>query len=176
MQADVTSFCDSFKAMDYEAMYALTLNQTKYFNDIYNPDAQESEVLFQAMADNLQYEVGECEIDGSEASVSTRITNIDTNALMGDVLNDYFEQCEADPDNIDNINVLDIINEHLNDPEIQMCHADTVFNFEKQDGKWVMDDNIMIYDDVTGGYLTYYFQVNMMAMSEFEDAETSTAE
>ncbi len=175
MKADVTAFCDDFKKMDFDAMYALTQDQTKYFNEIYIPDAEESEVLFKAMADNLEYEVGECEIDGSNASVSAKISNIDTNALMGDVLNDYFDQCEADPENIDNINIVDIINAHLSDPDIKRREADTVFNFVKKDGKWSIDSNVMIYDDITGGYMTYYFQVNMVAMSEFEGMETTTA-
>lgn len=175
MQTDVVSFCDDFKAMDFDSMYALTNDQTKYFNDIYIPGAEESEILFQAMADNLEYEVGECEIDGSNATVNAKISNVDMNVLMGDVLNDYFDQCEASPDNIDNINIIEIINNHLSEPDLQRREADTVFNFVKEDGKWAIESNVMVYDDITGGYMTYYFQVNMAAMSNFADSETTTA-
>lgn len=175
MQADAAAFCQSFKDMNFDAMYELTHDKTKYFNEIYVPDAEGSEILFQSMADNLEYEIGECEIKGNNASVTAQLSNVDMNIAMGDVLNDYFAQCEADPDNIDNINLDDIIAEHVNDPGAQRRYADTVFDFVKQDGKWLLESNVMIYDDVTGGYMTYYFQANMAVNSNFEDVEGTTA-
>lgn len=169
MQADAAAFCQDFKDMDFDAMYELTHDKTKYFNEIYVPGSEGSEMLFKSMADNLEYEIGECEIKGDNASVTAQISNVDMNIAMGDVLNDYFEQCEADPDNIDNISLDEIIDEHVNADDAQRRSADTVFNFIKQDGKWVLESNVMIYDDVTGGYMTYYFQANMAVDSSFDN-------
>lgn len=176
MVSDAAAFCQNFKDMDFQAMYDLTHDKTAYFNDIYVPGAEGSEILFKSMADKLEYEIGECEIDGKNASVSAHLSNVDMNVAMGDVLNDYFERCEADPDNIDSISIDEIIDEHVNAEDAQRRDADTVFNFIKQDGKWVLESNVMIYDDVTGGYMSYYFQANMAVDSNFstENTETTT--
>ena len=179
MIADSKAFCEDFKNMDFDAMYALTHDGNKYFNDIYVPDAEGSEALFEAMADNLEYEIGECTIKGKNASVSAYVSNIDMNIIMSNVLNEYFELCEADPENINNIKLDDIIYDKAYDPVAQRRNANTVFNFIKQDGKWVMESNVMIYDDVTGGYMTYYFQANVAAnsaMSGVEDESEAASE
>ncbi len=167
MQADAGKFCQSFKDMDFNAMYSLTHDETEYFNEIYVPGGEGSEAVFSAMADNLQYEIGECKIDGKNAVVNAKISNVDMNIAMGNVLNDYFARCEAEPDNIDNISLDDIIEENINKPDAQRRDADTVFNFVKQNGEWVLESNVMIYDDITGGYMTYYFQANMAVDSNF---------
>jgi hypothetical protein len=165
MISDANAFCEDFKNMDFDAMYALTHDGTKYFNDIYVEGTDGSELIFQAMADNLSYEIGECTIDGENASVNAKISNLDMNQVMSDVIDEYFELCEANPDDIDSIDINEILTKHLNDPETARHSSDTVFNFIKKDGKWVIESNVMIYDDVTGGYMTYYFQVNMANMT-----------
>lgn len=161
MQADVSAFCEDFKNMDFDGMYNLTHDKNPYFNDIYQSDADGSIILFQAMAKNLTYEIGECEVKGKNASVNAKINNLDMNTIMNEVLTEYFEKCEADPDNIDSIDLNSIITEHTESPDAPRNEKNTVFNFIKQDGKWVLESNVMIYDDITGGYMTYYFQANV---------------
>lgn len=161
MQADAASFCEDFKNMNFEGMYNLTHDKNPYFNDIYQPDADGSSILFDAMAKNLTYEIGECEINGENAEVNAKISNLDMNTIMNDVLADYFKKCEDEPDNIDNIDLNAIIKEHTEREDAPRRERDTVFNFIKQDGKWTLESNVMIYDDVTGGYMTYYFQANI---------------
>ncbi len=175
MQADAAAFCQNFKDMNFEAMYELTNDKTKYFNQIYVPDTEGSEMVFRSMADNLRYEIGECEIDGKNATVNAKISNVDMNNAMSNVLNEYFEECEENPENIDNISLEAIIDKNVNDPEAIRREADTVFNFIKQDGEWVLESNVMIYDDVTGGYMTYYFQTDLAVNSSFADVETTTS-
>ena len=51
-----------------------------------------------------------------------------------------------------------ILDEALKNP--QPFEKDTSLDFVKQDGKWVIEDNVGVYDDLSGGYLTYCFSVN----------------
>lgn len=161
MQADATTFCEDFKNMDFQGMYNLTHDQNPYFNDIYTPDSPTNQLLFETMANNMTYYIGECTVDGKNATVKAKIENLDMNTIMNEVLADYFEQCDANPDNIDGIDLDQIIKEHTEKEDAPRQSKDTVFNFIKQDGKWVIESNVMIYDDVTGGYMTYYFQTNI---------------
>lgn len=174
MQADAAAFCQDFKEMKFDDMYALTNDGTKYFNDIYVPGAESNELIFKSMADNMEYEIGECTIDGKNASVKAKISNVNMNLAMSDVLNEYFAQCDADPDNIDNIDINKIIDDRVNSADAERRDADTVFNFVKKDGKWVIESNVMIYDDVTGGYMSYAFQANMSVNANFGDINTET--
>jgi hypothetical protein len=171
MIADADAFCSDFQNKDYKAMYALTHDEVEYFNGIYQEGTDGGDAIFDALSDNLEYEILDCKIDGDNASVNAKITNLDMENIMSSVINDFYEQCEANPDDIDSIDINSILDEHLNDENAPRKSEDTVFNFIKQDGKWVLESNVMIYDDVTGGYLTYYFQ---MTMGMQTDTETTT--
>jgi hypothetical protein len=172
---DANAFCSDFKNRDYSAMYELTQDKVEYFNGIYQEGTEGGDAIFNALSDNLEYEILDCTIDGENASVNAKITNLDMSSVMSDFLSDYYEQCEANPDDIDSIDVDAILDTHLNDENAERKSEDTVFNFIKQDGEWVLESNVMIYDDVAGGYLTYYFQMYMSAQSDGE-ATTDNAQ
>ena len=46
----------------------------------------------------------------------------------------------------------------FDDPEAPRIEKDTVFNLIEKDGRWIIESNIMIYDDITGGYMTFYYK------------------
>ena len=45
----------------------------------------------------------------------------------------------------------------------EVYDKDTSVDFVKENGKWIIEDNVGIYDDLSGGYLTYCFRVNYIA-------------
>ena len=54
-----------------------------------------------------------------------------------------------------------ILDENLKNTEVY--DKDTSVDFVKENGKWIIEDNVGIYDDLSGGYLTYCFGVNYIA-------------
>lgn len=164
----VEEFLQDFKNMDYEGMYALTQDGHQYFKDIYLEDNEGNNIIFSSLSENMEYEI--IEVDKSfwkkEATVEVKINNIDASAAMGDVITDFlntYEEYENELDEHDMDQVLnDIVEQRLSDPEAIRKETNTIFNLTQEGNKWVIDSNIMIYDDVTGGYLTYYFQNNFI--------------
>lgn len=162
----VTAFLEDFSNMDYEGMYELTQDKHQYFKDIYLDDNSDNTKIFKTLSDNIEYEVGDVETSfwNKDATVEVDIRNIDSKIAMNGIMTDLFSKYEEYEDELDQHDMdaeLDqIVEDRLNPETAPRTNTNTVFNLINQDGQWVIESNVLIYDDITGGYFTYYFQNN----------------
>lgn len=155
-------FVTYFKNKDFESMYEMTVYKDPYLAGTYDENSPIGQKLFGAMADNLNFEITGGSRDGNSAYVRAHVVTIDFNKLLTDVVSEYMEYCKTNAENLTSDQLGDalesILDEALKNP--QPFEKDTSLDFVKQDGKWVIEDNVGVYDDLSGGYLTYCFSVN----------------
>ncbi len=161
--AQAGEFAELFKAKDFEGMYAMTYYKDPYLAGTYDESSVIGSKLFDAMASNLTYEITGGERKGKNANVTLHIVTADFNTLLKNVVEEYTDYCKDNADTITDeemSQVLEsILDEHLKN--ITPYEKDTSIDFIKDKGKWVIEDNVGIYDDLSGGYLTYCFGVSM---------------
>ncbi len=155
-------FVEYFKNKDFESMYEMTVYKDPYLAGTYDEDSPIGQKLFNAMTDNLDFEITGSSRDGDSAYVRAHVVTIDFNQLLTDVVSEYMEYCVENSENLTS-ELMDealenILDEALENP--QPYEKDTSLDFIKQDGEWVIEDNVGVYDDLSGGYLTYCFSVN----------------
>lgn len=160
--SQVNEFVGYFKEKDFESMYAMTKYQDPYLAGTYDENSTISQKLFNAMSDNLTFEITGSSKNGSNAYVNAHITTIDFKQLLSDVVGQYTEYCKANGENITSDEMgqalESILDEALKNPT--PYDKDTSIDFIKENGKWIIEDNVGVYDDLSGGYLTYCFGVN----------------
>ncbi|MDO4300702.1 MAG: hypothetical protein Q4D26_04835 [Clostridia bacterium] len=155
-------FVDCFKAKDFESMYEMTVYKDPYLAGTYDENSVIGQKLFNAMADSLSFEITGGSRDGNDAYVNAHVVTVNFGSLLDDVVTEYTDFCKANAESITSDQMGEalesILDEALKNP--QLFEKDTSLDFVKQDGKWVIEDNVGIYDDLSGGYLTYCFGVN----------------
>ncbi len=156
----VTDFLEDFRAGNYDAMYDLTHDGYTYFNGIYNPDSASNAAMFRAFGSHLEYEIKDIAIDGKECDVTVHITNVDADKALTKVTATYLTLCDQDTnDELDKNDLLTQTTDYIfNADDAEKIEHDTVFNLIEKDKEWTIESNIMIYDDITGGYMTYVYK------------------
>ncbi len=156
----VVEFLEDFRDGNYPAMYELTHDKYKYFNGIYSSEVPSNSYMFNAFSRNLYYEVQDVSLVKGEAVVKVHTDNIDAEKVLNRITATYIQACMDDTEN--NLDKDELLLETtkfcFDSHDNERVEHDTVFNLIKQDGKWAIESNIMIYDDITGGYMTYYYK------------------
>ena len=156
----VTEFLEDFRVCNYDAMYELTHDKYQYFKGIYSSEVPTNSYMFGAFSRSMAYEVKDVSLVNGEAVVKVHISNIDAEKTLNKLAATYIQACEDDKEN--NLDKEDLLLQTtkfcFDDPDCDRIEHDTVFNLIEQDGKWAIESNIMIYDDITGGYMTYYYK------------------
>lgn len=156
-------FVEYFKNKDFESMYEMTEYKDPYLAGTYNEDSEIGKKLFSAIADNLNYEITGGMRDGKSANVKLHIVTVDFNNLLTNVVAYYTEFCKTESAGAMSSEELDEVLFGILDEELKNVVAfekDTQIDFVKKNGQWIIADNVGIYDDLSGGYLTYCFSVN----------------
>lgn len=156
-------FAELFKAKDFEGMYAMTYYKDPYLAGTYDESSVIGSKLFDAMASNFTYEITGGERKGKNANVRMHIVTADFNTLLKNVVSEYTAYCTDNADTITEDEMSQAL-EIILDEQLKNAtpyEKDTSIDFIKNDGKWVIEDNVGVYDDFSGGYLTYCFGVNM---------------
>ncbi len=157
-------FINCFKEKDFEGMYALTNDNYPYMSGLYNESDSLNKALFDAITDNLNVEITGGEDFGDTAKVSLKISNLDTESLLSNVVYQFTNLYKQNPDSYEKMD-MDAELEKIVNAQIGITpvkEKDSSIDFIKQEGKWVIESNIGIYDDLSGGFLTYYFNVNVV--------------
>lgn len=160
--SQANEFVEYFKSKDFESMYAMTKYQDPYLAGTYDENSTIGQKLFNAMSDHLTFEITGGSRKGNNAYVNAHVTTIDFKQLLTDVVGQYTEYCKANGENITSDEMgqalENILDEALKNPT--PYEKDTSIDFVKEKGKWIIEENVGIYDDLSGGYLTYCFGVN----------------
>jgi hypothetical protein len=154
------AFVEDFRACDFEGMYSLTNDEYAYFEGIYDEKNENANnrYLFNTMTDNLKVEVTKVDmVDDETANIYTNVSNIN----MYNVINDITKS--QDEENV----VQNTVEAHKDD----IVEKEVVFNFVKKDGNWVIESNLGIYSDLSGGYLQYVYEVSWLGMTGDEARE-----
>lgn len=163
-RAIVTEFLEDFRVCKYDEMYALTHDNYKYFNGIYTADVPANSYMFGAFSSNLAYDIQNVSVSNGEAVVKVHTSNIDAEKVLNNIAVTYIQACKDDTEN--NLDKDDLLLQtskfFFDSPDNERVEHDTVFNLIEKDGKWAIESNIMIYDDLTGGYMTYYYKNMVM--------------
>lgn len=159
----VDKFLQEFKNGEYENMYALTNDGAEYYSGIYVPEEKVNCLLFEFLSENLQYEIKSYETtDSNTAVVTVELTNVKISDLLDDIQTMYMEYCAANEDIIEDIDLNDLLYQiteyKFNSGEYETETKETEFTLTYKSGKWAIESGIIIYDDVTGGYITYYYK------------------
>ena len=146
-------------------MYEMTKDKNPYLAGTYDANSVIGRELFDAMTNSLKFEITSGSRNGKNAYVNAHITTINTEKLLTNVVNEYTEYCKSmgnslTSDDMDKA-LKTILDENLKNTEVY--DKDTSVDFVKENGKWIIEDNVGIYDDLSGGYLTYCFGVNYIA-------------
>ncbi len=162
---DITNqFIDRFKSKDFEGMYALTNDNYPYMSGLYKEDDALNKALFDAITDNLSVEITGSENFGDTAKVELKISALDTESLLSNIVYQFTNLYKQNPDSYEKMD-MDAELEKIVAAQIERTpvnEKDSSIDFIKKDGKWVIESNIGIYDDLSGGFLTYYFNVNIV--------------
>lgn len=149
----VDAFVKGFCSKDFEAMYNLTNDKYRYFDGLYDGENDNSVLLFDTMIKNLNFEVTKTEVSEDTANVYAHISTVNMYKVLSSL---------ASSDNAASPN---IIADTLKEYKDEKAEKDTVFNLIKQDGKWVIESNMGIYSDLTGGYLQYIYEISILGMT-----------
>lgn len=160
--AQANEFVEYFRQKDFDSMYAMTKYQDPYLAGTYDENSVIGEKLFNAMSDNLTFEITGGSKDGKNAYVNAHLVTIDFKELLTDVVSQYTDFCVANAESMTSDELGDalesILDEALKNPVVY--EKDTSIDFIKEKGKWIIEDNVGIYDDLSGGYITYCFGLN----------------
>ncbi|MBQ7265568.1 MAG: hypothetical protein IJS61_05665 [Firmicutes bacterium] len=157
-EATVESFITYFKDLDFQSMYELTDTGDAYYADAYRSDNAFNKRLFEAVAEDLEYEIVKSEATETAINVFVNCKTINMEKLMPQIVNEYKDRLLEAGEQADPNAILDeLITEKLSSPDLERVEKNTVFNFVKKDDNWVIESNVGIYDDLCGGYLQYMF-------------------
>ncbi|MBQ9518321.1 MAG: hypothetical protein IJR59_00300, partial [Firmicutes bacterium] len=156
----VKEFLEDFRICHYDEMYDLTHDKYQYFKGIYSEKVPTNSYMFGAFSRELSYDIKDVYLTDDEAVVTVHTSNIDAEKILNKIAATYIQACEDDTENnLDKDALLLSTTQYCFDsPDNERVEHDTVFNLIEQDGKWAIESNIMIYDDITGGYMTYYYK------------------
>lgn len=162
---DMTNeFINCFRDKDFEGMYALTNDNYPYMSGLYDENDSLNKALFDAITSNLNVEITGSENFGETAKVSLKVSALDTENLLSNVVYQFTNLYKQNPDSYENMDMDSelekIVNSQIGRTPVK--EKDSSLDFIKKDGKWVIESNIGIYDDLSGGFLTYYFDVNVV--------------
>ncbi len=155
-------FVNYFKEKDFESMYNMTVYKDPYLAGTYDENSAIGQKLFNAMSEHLNFEITGGSRDGKSAYVKAHIVTINFQKLLTNVVDEYADFCKENAETLTSDQLGDAL-ENILDEELKNAEPyekDTSFDFVKQDGKWIIEDNVGVYDDLSGGYLTYCFSVN----------------
>lgn len=155
-------FVNYFKEKDFESMYNMTVYKDPYLAGTYDENSPIGQKLFNAMSEHLNFEITGGSRDGKSAYVKAHIVTINFQKLLTNVVDEYADFCKENAETLTSDQLGDVL-ENILDEELKNAEPyekDTSFDFVKQDGKWIIEDNVGVYDDLSGGYLTYCFSVN----------------
>lgn len=155
-------FVNYFKEKDFESMYNMTVYKDPYLAGTYDENSAIGQKLFNAMSEHLNFEITGGSRDGKSAYVKAHIVTINFQKLLTNVVDEYADFCKENAETLTSDQLGDVLKNIL-DEELKNAEPyekDTSFDFVKQDGKWIIEDNVGVYDDLSGGYLTYCFSVN----------------
>ncbi len=159
----VEEFVEHFREHDFAAMYAMTNDSMAYFQDLYMPDNEYNKRIFDAMSENLYFEITSSEKKNDTINVYAKVSNIDMRQAIPQIRDKYLQLLSTAGEDADvNAMYTDVIEEVLSSSDLAYTEKETVFNFVKMNGNWVIDSNIGIYDDLSGGYLQNYFDMNIV--------------
>lgn len=160
--AQANEFVGYFKEKDFESMYAMTKYKDPYLAGTYDENSIIGQKLFDAMSDHLTFEITGGSRNGSDAYVNAHITTIDFKDLLTNVVSEYTQYCKLNAENASSEELSSalesILDEALQNPT--PFEKDTSIDFVKEKGKWIIEDNVGIYDDLSGGYINYCFGLN----------------
>lgn len=155
-------FVSYFKQKDFESMYEMTVYKDPYLAGTYDENSTIGQKLFNAMSESLNFEITGSKQEGDSAYVKAHIVTVDFNKLLKEVVSDYGEYCKENAETITSDQLGGILENILGEAlkNTTPYEKDTSIDFVKKDGKWIIEDNVGVYDDLSGGYLTYCFSVN----------------
>lgn len=159
-ETTVTDFLEDYKDMDFDGMYAMTHDAHPYFDGLYIPQSESNVYMFKTLSYDLDYQITDISINKKEAAVTVHTSNINVENVLNAITEEYLEAVKNDPEGKTDVDklFLDITQKHFDDPDNERIEKDTVFNLIEKDGHWTIESNIMIYDDITGGYMTFYYK------------------
>lgn len=166
--AQANQFVEYFKAKDFDSMYAMTMYQDPYLAGTYDENSPIGQKLFSAMSDHLNFEITGGSRDGKNAYVNAHIVTIDFNKLLTNVVADYTEFCILNTEGMTSDQLGEALENILDEAlkNVETYEKDTSIDFVKNKGKWIIEDNVGIYDDLSGGYITYCFSLNSSVIGE----------
>lgn len=157
-------FINAYSYKNFESMYEMTNDKYPYLSGMYNKDEKVNSMLFDALTDNLEVKITGGNDFGDTANVTLHIKTADAITILGNIVSDFTNLYKQNPDSYKNMDMdaelEKIVKSYTENPP--MTERDSQIDFIKQDGKWVIESNVGIYDDLTGGFLTYYFDVNVL--------------
>lgn len=155
-------FVNYFKEKDFESMYNMTVYKDPYLAGTYDENSPIGRKLFNAMSEHLNFEITGGSRDGKSAYVRAHIVTINFQKLLKGVVEDYASFCKENAETLTEDQLGDALESILDEAlkNVEPYEKDTSFDFIKQNGKWIIEDNVGVYDDLSGGYLTYCFSVN----------------
>jgi hypothetical protein len=152
------SFIQDYRNCDFEGMYSLTNDGYAYFEGMYDEENANNRYLFGAMTNNLDFEVTNVEINDDTANIYANVKNINMYNVISDITKDTSGSASI---------VSDTVDAHRDD----IVEKEVVFNFVKDGNNWVIESNLGIYSDLTGGYLQYIYEVSWLGMTGEEAKE-----
>ena len=157
-------FINAYSYKNFESMYEMTNDKYPYLSGMYNKDEKVNAMLFDALTDNLEAKITGGNDFGDTANVTLHIKTADAVTMLGNIVSDFTNLYKQNPDSYKNLDMdaelEKIVSACTENPP--MTERNSQIDFIKQDGKWVIESNVGIYDDLTGGFLTYYFDVNVL--------------
>ncbi len=157
-------FVNAYSYKNFESMYEMTNDKYPYLSGMYNKDEKINAMLFDTLTDNLEVEITGGNDFGDTANVTLHIKTADAITILSNIVYNFTNLYKQNPDSYKNIDMdkelEKIVASYTKNPP--MTERDSSIDFIKQDGKWVIESNVGIYDDLTGGFLTYYFDVNVL--------------
>ena len=162
----IDRFMLSFREGRYEDMYELTNDKAPYFDGIYDPGSEMSRSIFDYFSRNLEYNIEELTyVDGKTVKAKIQLTNADAEKMNADIQNQYLMYCEANQDILDKIDPEDILTNvalySLQNTKYEKVTNETEINIVKVSGEWKLESGITLYDNLTGGYMTCYYNNNI---------------
>lgn len=164
-------FVQYFRDKDFESMYAMTKYQEPYLAGTYDKDSPIGTKLFDAMSNKLEFNITSGSRDGSNAYVKAHIKTIDFNLVLTNVVKEYTDYCKSKGNSLTSEDMdkalSSILDTNINNAPVY--EKDTSFDFVKEKGKWIIEDNVGVYDDLSGGYISYCFSLNYLSANNGKD-------
>lgn len=172
-KALVKDFINTFQKCEYENLYPLTSDGGEYYRGIYIPEEATNELLFNYFSEKLDYNIKSVKkVNDTTVTVNVELTNVKAEELVERIQAQYLAYCQANEDVLDDIDLSDLLYKvmeyELGKDDIETQTVETEFNVIYNSDKWILEGGIIIYDDMTGGYITYYYKNNIFGGLESE--------